>query len=203
MLEQLEKYLTWTENKKFHQGINVHDEKRRVNKFKEFYTENPNQFYRNHLPGHFTGSAFITNKNFTHVLLTLHAKLNLWLQLGGHADGNQDVSAVALREAQEESGLSFFSFVDVENLQVIEKNKNLIPFDVDCHLIPQTAKEEEHYHYDIAFLLVTDEKQDLQITEESIDLQWFTLQEAKGVATEQRLHRMLKKMELLKEIFKN
>jgi hypothetical protein len=68
--------------------------------------QHPDAFQRSHLPGHITGSAWICNIEGSEVLLTHHAKLNRWLQPGGHADGEEDVVRVALREAEEETGLA-------------------------------------------------------------------------------------------------
>ena len=61
-------------------------------------------------------------------LLTHHRKLDRWLQLGGHADGQWHVEEVALREAREESGLARFDIVPIDGV--------LMPFDVDVHEIP-------------------------------------------------------------------
>src|SRR5690606_34126770 len=75
-------------------------------------TADPMAFNRERKDGHFTASSWIVNKRRTHALLTLHKKLNRWLQLGGHADGNENLLEVALGEAREESGLSSLRFVD-------------------------------------------------------------------------------------------
>ena len=61
---------------------------------------------RTQLSGHLTGSAWIVDASRTRTLLTHHRKLDKWLQLGGHADGDPDLLAVALREGREESGLT-------------------------------------------------------------------------------------------------
>jgi hypothetical protein len=62
--------------------------------------------------GHLTGSAWIVDRERKRTLLTHHRKLNKWLQLGGHADGELNPLAVALREAREESGLTKLRVVD-------------------------------------------------------------------------------------------
>jgi ADP-ribose pyrophosphatase YjhB (NUDIX family) len=89
--------------------------------------------------GHFTGSAWLVSADGERVLLTHHRKLGRWLQLGGHADGEGDLAAVALREAEEESGLSRL-LVEPEI------------FDLDRHLIPARGSEPAHWHYDVRFL---------------------------------------------------
>src|SRR5687768_14738782 len=76
--------------------------------FREQFLEllqHPRCFHRDHLPGHITGSAWIIDDTGKFVLLTHHAKLNRWLQPGGHADGDENVVRVALRETEEETGL--------------------------------------------------------------------------------------------------
>src|SRR5258708_920691 len=67
-------------------------------------------FYRDFFPGHFTGSALIVDTALERILLTYHRKLDKWLQLGGHADGESRIWQVALREAQEESGIKEIYF---------------------------------------------------------------------------------------------
>jgi 8-oxo-dGTP pyrophosphatase MutT (NUDIX family) len=67
-------------------------------------------FERSCLPGHVTASAWVLSPDGKRFLLTHHRKLHRWLQLGGHADGDADVAAVALREAREESGLAELRF---------------------------------------------------------------------------------------------
>src|SRR3954469_5702412 len=79
---------------------------------------------RSCVPGHLTGSAWIVSPDRKRTLLTHHHKLDKWLQLGGHADGETDLLAAALREAHEESGLTRVRVVSPEI------------FDVDRHWIP-------------------------------------------------------------------
>ena len=86
-------------------------------------------------------------------MLTHHRKLDRWLQLGGHVDGEQAVHVAALREAQEESGLQHFSFVKIAG--------RLLPFDIDIHPIPATPAEPAHHHYDLRYLLLAGPDQTL------------------------------------------
>jgi 8-oxo-dGTP pyrophosphatase MutT (NUDIX family) len=118
-------------------------------------------FVRERLQGHFTGSAWIVNKRRTHTLLTLHRKLNRWLQLGGHADGNENLMEVAMLEAKEESGLTSLRFVDPGI------------FDIDRHLIPEKGDIPEHFHYDVRFLIEAEMDEPLVISEESENLAWI------------------------------
>jgi 8-oxo-dGTP pyrophosphatase MutT (NUDIX family) len=120
-------------------------------------------FERTHLPGHITGSVWVVDEAKEYVLLTHHAKLNRWLQLGGHADGDENVLRVALREAEEETGLKNFRLLS-----------NTI-FDIDIHPIPERKDFPAHDHYDIRFLLQADRREKIIISEESHDVAWIPL----------------------------
>jgi len=133
--------------------------------------EHPLCFHRDHLPGHITGSAWIVNEDFSKVLLVLHAKLGRWLQPGGHADGDENVLNVALREAREETGLNNFTILSPSS------------FDIDIHTIPARKDFPEHLHYDMRFLLQASEQDLLTISDESRDLKWFPMNEL-GALTE-------------------
>lgn len=124
--------------------------------------EDEDAFTRARLEGHFTASAWIVNRRRTHTLLTLHRKLNRWLQLGGHADGDEDLAAVALKEAFEESGL--------KTLEMVETSI----FDIDMHIIPDRKEVPQHFHYDVRFLIHADIQEPLVLSNESISLAWIT-----------------------------
>jgi 8-oxo-dGTP pyrophosphatase MutT (NUDIX family) len=143
-------------------------------------------FQRHHLPGHITGSAWIVDSSKQFVLLTHHAKLNKWLQPGGHADGEEDVFNVALREAMEETGIKQF------------RNLGSGIFDIDIHTIPQRKEFPEHLHYDIRFLLEADKDEELLITEESHALAWISLTEVPALTQENAsITRMVYKLSVL------
>jgi 8-oxo-dGTP pyrophosphatase MutT (NUDIX family) len=112
--------------------------------------------------GHFTGSAWLVSADGERVLLTHHRKLNRWLQLGGHADGDGDLAAVALREAEEESGLS--------RLRV----EGGI-FDLDRHLIPARGAEPAHWHHDVRFVVRATDDEYFVANEESNELAWRSI----------------------------
>ncbi len=90
--------------------ITYPDDTLHLEKIYRFVDEQPTCFERSLSIGHITGSAWIVDLNRNQALLTYHRKLNKWLQLGGHADGDPNVFNVALREAQEESGLKEILF---------------------------------------------------------------------------------------------
>ena len=72
-----------------------------VDVFKELLGDAANPFVRDRLAGHFTASCWLVDRSGARTLLTHHRKLGLWLQLGGHADGERDLRIAALREAEE------------------------------------------------------------------------------------------------------
>lgn len=124
-------------------------------------TDDPLAFGRERLAGHFTASSWIVNPDRTHTLLTLHKKLGRWLQLGGHADGEENLVKVALKEAGEESGLT--------NIRLVESSI----FDLDKHIIPERPHVPEHFHYDVRFLMEAELSEQLVMSNESISLAWF------------------------------
>lgn len=124
-------------------------------------TLDPLAYKRERLEGHFTASSWVVNQERTHTLLTLHRKLGRWLQLGGHADGNENLMEVALQEAREESGLTSLQFVDFSI------------FDIDKHIIPERPHVPQHFHFDVRYLLEADINEPLQMSDESISLAWI------------------------------
>lgn len=147
--------------------------------------DNEDCFERTCAPGHITASSWILSSCRTRVLLTHHRKLGRWLQLGGHADGETEVLAVALREAREESGMHRF--------EVLSGSEPLVPMDVDVHRIPARPGEPEHEHHDIRFLLVAEPGQELVISDESNALRWFPASDLDRVLDEESLWRLQRK----------
>jgi 8-oxo-dGTP pyrophosphatase MutT (NUDIX family) len=143
-------------------------------------------YHRDHLPGHITGSAWIIDTSGQRVLLTHHAKLNRWLQPGGHADGDENILQVARREAEEETGLTHFA--------------NLVDgiFDIDIHTIPARTDFPQHLHYDVRFLLQADTEDELMMSDESHDLAWFESNRLKdyvqGNASIMRMHEKVQRL---------
>jgi len=127
--------------------------------------KHPDAFQRTHLPGHITGSAWISNETGTEVLLTHHAKLDKWLQPGGHADGDENVIRVASREAEEETGVT----------ELVLASDHI--FDLDIHVIPSRGNMPEHFHYDLRYLFRASRNLPLIVTAESHALSWVKLED--------------------------
>jgi 8-oxo-dGTP pyrophosphatase MutT (NUDIX family) len=129
--------------------------------------------------GHITGGAWVLDFTRRHVLLTHHRKLDKWLQLGGHADGELDALAVSLREAREESGLTS---VRVRSEKI---------FDVDVHRIPARGTQREHLHYDIRYLMEADRAEPLLVSSESKALAWVELAAMREYTSEESIMRLV------------
>lgn len=164
-----------------------------VAKFEELAAEGEKSLTRANLHAHLTGSLLVTNPTLDAVLLTHHRKLGLWLQLGGHADGDGDLSAVALREGQEESGVKELRFFPLHDLFDREPTLPTI-FDLDIHRIPARKTEPEHLHYDVRYLAVTESDRPLIVSPESNELRWIPLTDAYGLTTEPSMHRQFDKL---------
>ena len=128
--------------------------------------------------GHFTASCWLVSGDGMRVLLTHHRKLGRWLQLGGHADGDADLARVALREAEEESGL---------------KGLRIEPtiFDLDRHWIPAHKGVPGHWHYDVRFVIHAGDEEAFVVGEESLDLAWRGIGE---VAADESMDPSLRRM---------
>lgn len=149
-----------------------------VIRFRDFVVRAEACFVRHLVEGHITGSAWIVDGSGSRVLLTHHRKLDRWLQPGGHADGDPDVLAVALREGVEETGLITLEAVSTEI------------FDLDIHPIPARGEDPEHYHYDVRFLLRDAGTGDYVVSEESHDLVWVRLEDLERYSDEESMRRM-------------
>ena len=130
-----------------------------IDLFTELLGDAADPFQRERLAGHFTASAWLVARDGRRVLLTHHRKLGMWLQLGGHADGERDFASVALTEAQEESGLPGLS---------VEAGI----FDLDRHWIPEHKGVPAHWHYDVRFVVHGGGDEGFVVSEESHDLAW-------------------------------
>ena len=147
-----------------------------------FIRAHPDCLWRTCRSGHLTASAWIVDPARRGTLLTHHHKLDRWLQLGGHIDGNPDLAASAGREAREESGLAGVRLVSAEI------------FDVDRHRIPARGAEPEHWHYDVRFLFEADPAEPLTVSCESKDLAWVELDRVAVLNPSESLARMVRKI---------
>ena len=147
-----------------------------VAQFNDFIVNNPECFHRSN-NGHITSGAWLVNAQKTHALLTHHKKFDMWCQLGGHNDGDSDCKHVALKEAQEESG--------IKNILLLHEHI----FDIDIHPIPGTCA----YHYDVRYLLQAPADAAYTVSNESHDLAWAPFDTIHEFTTEASVLRMNEK----------
>jgi 8-oxo-dGTP pyrophosphatase MutT (NUDIX family) len=117
--------------------------------------------------GHLTASALVVDPPAGRVLLTLHRKLRMWLQMGGHCEPEDTTLAgAALREAQEESG--------IDGLTLLPGG----PLRLDRHLTPCT------WHLDVQYAALAPEGALEKVSEESLELRWYGYDEVAAAADE-------------------
>ncbi|MDT9696286.1 NUDIX hydrolase [Streptomyces sp. P17] len=125
----------------------------------------PNGMWKDCKDGHITASALVIDPERDRVLLTLHKKLRMWLQMGGHCErGDDTLAGAALREATEESG--------IPSLRLLRST----PVRLDRHLTPCA------WHLDVQYAAIAPSGAVEAISDESLDLRWFAYDEVADVA---------------------
>jgi len=128
----------------------------------------PNIYDRSNETCHMTASAWVINQDHNKVLMAYHKIYNSFAWLGGHADGQQDLKEVALKEVREESGLQDVRFAsdDILSLEVLT---------VDGHE-KRGKYVSSHLHLNITYLIIADDHQPLKVKEdENSAVQWFDI----------------------------
>ena len=129
--------------------------------FLGFLAARPDAMWRSCAPGHLTASALVIEPSRRLVLLTLHPRAGMWVQLGGHCEpGDNTLLDVAVREGREESGIGSLSF-------------DPAPLGLDVHPITCSLGVPTR-HFDVRFLAVATAGSEPVRSEESLDLQWFS-----------------------------
>lgn len=147
----------------------------------------PDPFTRDNEIMHFSASSWIVNPDRTRVLMAYHNIYKAWAWTGGHADGERDLLRVALREAQEETGIHARPLSDgIYSLEILtveghEKRGRYI---------------SSHLHLNVTYLLTADDQEPIRPKDdENAAVRWFTLAEAEKNCTEpwmvQRIYRKL------------
>ena len=145
-------------------------------------------FHRENTAAHLTASAWVVSPDRTRVLMAYHNLYDSWAWLGGHADGERDLLAVALREVREESGLAAVRPVspDIYSLEILT---------VDGHE-KRGVYVSSHLHLNVTFLLEADPAEPVRCKpDENSRVGWFTPEEAVAASSEpwfrQRIYRKL------------
>ena len=134
-------------------------------------------FSRDNTVAHMTASAWVVNKDRSRVLMVYHNIYDSWSWLGGHADGETDLLAVAIREVKEEAGISCVR-------PVSEKIFSLESLTVDGH-VKRGKYVSSHLHLNVTYLLEADSEEQVFVKEdENSGVSWFTPEEALKKSTE-------------------
>ena len=154
----------------------------------DFLSKNPDAFFRTNLIAHMTASAWVVNPARDRVLMVYHKIYDSWSWTGGHADGDEDLAAVALREVREETGL--------KSARLLSKDIfSLESLTVDGHE-KRGVYVPSHLHLNVTYLLEADDHDPLTVCEaENSGVKWFGLDEALLASSEpwfvERIYRKL------------
>ena len=159
-----------------------------VARTRRFVEQHTNCFHRELASGHVTGSAWVVNPSRDKVLLMHHRKHNEWFQPGGHADGDNDILRVALRETHEETG------IPTQDIKLVDGTV----FDVDIHTIPPIGNEPRHRHYDIRFLFEIDDRLPVSGSDESHEILWVPVSQVSHYNNNLSTYRMVDKTRRLR-----
>ena len=169
-------------------------ERRVVERFTALISAWPRCLERSYMPGHITASGWVVHAPSAVVLLTHHRKLDRWLQLGGHADGQRNVVGVARREVEEESGITRFSLWNDREHDLREDDATIpTPCDIDIHEIPSHKGVPAHLHYDVRFAFLVAERETPVVSDESHDVAWIALDRLEEYTDEESMLRMRRK----------
>ena len=166
----------------------------------DFLQKNPDAFYRTNRIAHMTASAWVVNPAWDRVLMVYHNIYDSWSWTGGHADGEENLAAVALREVREETGVRSARLLS-EGIFSLES------LTVDGHE-KHGAYVPSHLHLNVTYLLEADDSDPLTVCEkENSGVRWFTLDRALEASTEPwfvqriygKLNEKLRKAQLARE----
>ena len=174
-IELIKKYIPYNEQEKKDKAVILHC----IELFEDVLT-------RDNQITHVTSSAFVVNSTKEKVLVVHHNIYNSWSWTGGHADGEADLLAVAIKELKEETGVvnchlatpGIFSLDILPVLGHIKRGEYVSP----------------HLHLSVAFLIEADETDVLSIKEdENSGVKWIPLEELKVYSNEPHMHKVYDK----------
>lgn len=149
--------------------FNEQEEKDKI-QFLEFIDSFDDTLTRDNIFGHFTASAFVVNKERNKMVVVYHIINDGWIYPGGHADGEEDLLKVAVREVEEETGLK---------VKVLDDNIYAIDSAPVKGHIKRGKYVSAHLHLDVIFIMEADDKIPLKYKEdESKGVKWISFSEA-------------------------
>lgn len=160
LIEQLKAYIPFNEQEEKDKDIILH-----------FLSEYDDIYLRSDLVAHMTASAWVVNSTMDKVIMAYHNLYRSYSWLGGHADGDEDLLHVAIKEVQEESGISNVRALseDIFSIEILS---------VEGHF-KRGQYVPSHLHLNVTYLLQADENESLHIKEdENSAVGWFGLEEA-------------------------
>lgn len=166
LINQLQIYQPWNEQEEADRKVML-----------ELLHTTDDIFYRTNLLAHFTASAWVLNKTHTHVLMAFHNIFQNYAWLGGHADGEEDLLSVALREVKEESGIHTVKPITegIYSLETIEVNGH----EKNGKYVPS------HLHLNVTYLLEADDTESLHVKQdENSAVNWFPIDQVLDVIDE-------------------
>jgi 8-oxo-dGTP pyrophosphatase MutT (NUDIX family) len=143
-----------------------------------FVDDHADALHRSCREGHLTGSALVVDDAGERIVLLHHRKLQRWLQPGGHCDGDANLAAVALREAEEETGIG--------GLRV-----HPVPIDLDVHRV-EPPDDGPHLHLDARYLVLAPAGAEPGGNHESTDIRWAEPDEAEALGVDPGTMRMVR-----------
>jgi len=145
-------------------------------RMRSLIAERPSPLDRTERPGHLTGSALVVHADLERTLVLFHTKLQIWVQPGGHADGDANLPAVALREAEEETG--------IRGLRVWP-----VAVDLDVHEV-RPPREDPHLHHDVRFVVLAPRGAAIDANHESEAQRWVRPAELRELGADAGLQRL-------------
>lgn len=142
-----------------------------------FIEQNDNYLLRENELAHFTASVWMVNPEHTKTLMAYHNIYDSWAWIGGHADGEEDLCAVAMRELTEETGVQHARLVsrDIFSLETLTVNGH----------VKRGQYVPSHLHMNVTYLAQADESEQLTVkADENQAVRWLTFDEALAASTE-------------------
>ena len=153
----------------------------------DFINKNDNVLFRDNEIAHITSSGFIVNKSRNKTLMIHHNIYNSWGCTGGHADGNSDLIKVAIKEAQEETGIKHVKPI-IDDICSID----ILP--VNAH-IKRGKYVASHLHLSVAYILEADENEELVVKEdENSGVKWVDIDKVLDLTNEEYMKNVYKKL---------